>query len=419
MRILLLNQAFHPDVASTAQYASDLAATLAERGHEVTVVCSRRPYDSPQGAGYAARSTWRGVNVLRVRTTAFGKQARWRRAVDFASCIAGTALQLATLRAQDVVIGMTSPPLISWVGALFARLRGGRFLFWVMDLNPDEAIAAGWLREGTVATRMLQAALGSSLEQSAAVVVLDRFMAERVARRGVEPRRIVTLPPWSHDDVVAYDEAGRTQFRRAHGLEDKFVVMYSGNHSPCHPLHTLLDAARELRHRDDIAFAFVGGGSQQGAVRGFAAQHGLQNIVVLPYQPYDQLAASLSAADLHTVAMGDPYVGIVHPCKVYNIRALRIPYLYIGPADSHVSDLEPDYAVRHGDVAGAVGQILNAAVLGPGRRTGAGGATARTRDRLLDQMARAVERLAPSSVPRETVAARHCQTQASGPPGAV
>ena len=62
MRVLVLNQTFHPDVASTAQYASDLAATLVERGHDVTVVCSRRAYDSPSQL-YPARETWRGVSI--------------------------------------------------------------------------------------------------------------------------------------------------------------------------------------------------------------------------------------------------------------------------------------------------------------------------------------------------------------------
>ena len=152
MRILFLNQTFHPDVAATAQYASDLAATLAERGHDVTVVCSRRAYDSP-GERYPRRETWRGVEIRRISCFGFGKKARWRRAADFGSYIANCALHLAALPRFDVVVGMTSPPLISWLGALFARIKGGRFVFWVMDLNPDEALAAGWLRAGLAGRR--------------------------------------------------------------------------------------------------------------------------------------------------------------------------------------------------------------------------------------------------------------------------
>ena len=404
MKILFLNQTFHPDVASTAQYASDLAATLAERGHEVTVVCSRRAYDSPD-VRYPARETWRGLHIQRIANFGFGKTAKWRRAADFGSYIANCALHLAFLAKHDVVIGMTSPPLISWLGALFARVKGGRYLFWVMDLNPDEAIAAGWLRPGSLTTRTLQAVLQYSLDRSTAVVVLDRFMADRIAAKGVARNRIATLPPWSHDDAVAYDVEGRSRFRKEHGLDGKFVVMYSGNHSPCHPLTTLLQAARELKDRNDIVFVFVGGGSQVPAVCRFKADHGLSNIVVLPYQPLDKLGASLSSADLHTVVMGDPFVGIVHPCKVYNIRALGVPYLYIGPAESHVTELEPEYAARHGDVEGVVRLIAAAATNGPGGRARTGPAHEQTRERLLGQMVALVERAAEAVAPAKSLVA--------------
>ena len=175
MRILLLNQTCHPDVASTAQYLGDVATSLVERGHQVTVVCSRRAYDRPSET-YAARETWRGVEIRRIACTGFGKGARWRRALDFGSYIVACAWHLLFLRRFDLVIGLTSPPLISWIGAMFTRLKGGRFVFWVMDLNPDEAIAAGWLRAGTRTTRFLQWLLNDSLRQSAAVIALDRFI---------------------------------------------------------------------------------------------------------------------------------------------------------------------------------------------------------------------------------------------------
>jgi hypothetical protein len=45
MKILILNQAFYPDVVSTAQHATDLALALTDAGHEVTVICGRRAYD--------------------------------------------------------------------------------------------------------------------------------------------------------------------------------------------------------------------------------------------------------------------------------------------------------------------------------------------------------------------------------------
>jgi colanic acid biosynthesis glycosyl transferase WcaI len=259
---------------------------------------------------------------------------------------------------------MTSPPLISWIGALFTAMTGGRFLFWVMDLNPDEALAAGWLRPDSWTAKRLAAMLNYSLRRATTIVALDRFMARRIEEKGVPCEKIVTLPPWSHDQKVCYDGEGRARFRKEHGLDGKYVVMYSGNHSPCHPLTTLLEAARELKDREDIRFCFVGGGSEFQTVRRYAIRHELTNILTLPYQPFSRLAASLSSADLHVVIMGDPFVGLVHPCKVYNIRALGIPYLYIGPTESHVSELIPTFSAKHGDVESVVRHIQRGALSG-------------------------------------------------------
>jgi len=224
-------------------------------------------------------------------------------------------------------------------------------------LNPDEALAAGWLRPDSWTTRRLAVMLRYGLRRATTIMALDRFMARRIEEKGIAAEKIVTLPPWSHDHVVRYDVDGRERFRREHGFDDKYVVMYSGNHSPCHPLTTLLEAARELRERSDIAFCFVGGGSEFETMQRYAARHQLTNISMIPYQPLSSLGASLSSADLHVVVMGDPFVGVVHPCKVYNIRTLGIPFLYVGPRDSHIGDLEPAFSAVHGDVQRVVRHI--------------------------------------------------------------
>ncbi|MGH9970262.1 MAG: glycosyltransferase family 4 protein, partial [Pyrinomonadaceae bacterium] len=297
--------------------------------------------------------------------------SKLRRAINFASFLINCSLRLLLLPRFDVVVALTSPPLISFLGALFVRARGGRFVFWVMDLNPDEAIAAGWLKEKSFTARMLRIILRYSLRQADRVVVLDRFMKQRVMENGgngVAEDRITVLPPWAHDDAIFFDEEGRSEFRKRHNLDQSFVVMYSGNHSPCHPLNTLLEAALRLADRSEISFCFVGGGSEQAKVKAFAAQHGLKTVKCLPYQPLAALSASLSAADLHTVVMGDGFAGIVHPCKVYNILSVDRPFLYIGPEESHITDIAAQStnglaycSARHGEVDRVVSHITKAA----------------------------------------------------------
>jgi hypothetical protein len=243
------------------------------------------------------------------------------------------------------------------MAAFFVRLRGGRLLFWNMDLNPDEAIAAGWIKPDSLQARLLGAAFEYSLRVSSRIVVLDRFMKDRIVAKGVPEDKVHIVPVWSLDQAIYYDVEGRESFRRHLGVEKKFVVMYSGNHSPLHPLDTVLQAALRLRDDLGIAFVFVGGGSEFIRVKAFADDHDLPNVICAPYQPLERLAGSLSAADLQVVLLGNSFVGIVHPCKIYNILAIGARFLYIGPEESHVTDLQKEDGiaemgrfVRHGDV---------------------------------------------------------------------
>lgn len=365
MRILLLNQCFYPDVVSTAQHLTDLAKGLSERGHAVTVVTSDRGYDNPANR-YPRREVWKNVQIIRVRSLALGKQTKLRRAIHFASFLLFCSLRLMTLPRFDVVVALTSPPLISLLAALLVSIKGGRFCSWIMDLNPDEAVAAGWLREESLVARILQRLLAYSLKRADSVVVLDRFMRDRVLEKGIASERVTIVPPWSHDDEVRYSESGRQSFRCQHGLTEHFVVMYSGNHSPCHPLDTLLNAAQALSSQKEFVFCFVGGGSEYTKVCEFASRNKLENIVCLPYQPLATLSDSLSAADLHVVVMGDKFPGIVHPCKIYNILKVDAPLLYIGPPESHITDIAaqamPDQMLLagHDDVTTVVQHIKTA-----------------------------------------------------------
>ncbi len=366
MKILILNQAFYPDEVATSQYASDLAAALAAEGHDVTALCSARGYDEPSRR-FSSREVWRAVNIVRVGGTSFGKGAKWRRAADFAFFLIACGFRLPRLGRFDVIIALTTPPLISTLGAIWKALFGGRLVYWIMDLNPDEAIAAGWLKPSSMTATLLQKLQSFSLRHSNVVLVLDTFMRARLMRSGTPPNKIAVIPLWPQDDIAYFDAGGRERFRHLHGWENKFVVMYSGNHSPCHSLDTLLEAARRLRDRDDIVFVFVGGGSEFRKIQERSASEGWSNIVCLPYQPREALAASLSSADLHTVVMGEAFVGIVSPSKIYNILAVGAPVLYIGPTQSHVTELfqmiarsRRLYSAEHLDAPLVMQQILHA-----------------------------------------------------------
>src|ERR1700722_11581237 len=127
MKILILNQAFYPDIVATAQHATDLALALTEAGHGVTVVSSRRGYDDPAWT-FPKREIWKGIEIVRIPTTGLGKKRKWRRVVDFVTFLMACFLRVLFLPRFDVIVTLTSPPLISFFAALVVPFKARRLV---------------------------------------------------------------------------------------------------------------------------------------------------------------------------------------------------------------------------------------------------------------------------------------------------
>jgi colanic acid biosynthesis glycosyl transferase WcaI len=368
MRVLLLNQTFYPDEAATSQQLLDLAKLLKSRGCSVTVLASRRAYYDSKKL-HPASDMVDGIKVVRVGCTGFGRSRFRYRLIDGLSFEFSAFLKLLFFPRQDVVLAFTSPPLIGVLAVLFCRLRGGKAVQWVMDLNPDIAFAVGYLKPESLFGRLLTQVLRWSLRSSRHVVVLDRWMRQRVLSHGVKPENVVIVPPWPlQETALASPELGE-RFKAKHGIGERFVVLFSGNHSIAHPLETVLEAAKRFREEKDTLFLFVGGGLRAKEVTLYKEQNGLQNIQQLSHQPRALLSELFSAANLHLVVMGNPLSGLLHVSKIYGVLSTGSPFAFIGPKQSHVADLISKnvmgFHVEQGDTDGLCAVIRTARSLGP------------------------------------------------------
>jgi glycosyltransferase involved in cell wall biosynthesis len=358
--LLVLSQVFLPDPASVGQHIGDAAMEMVRRGHRVIVYAANRGYENPS-LKYLPRENIGGVEVRRLALSSFGKKRILTRVIGTVIFMVQTFFVALLTPGVDAIFFSTSPPLIGFIASIAAAFRRVPVAYWAMDLNPDQLIAMGKITPRGPAARMLETVNRFILRRAALVVALDRFMAERLKPRANLNGKLAIMPPWPHEQHMEPVDREANPFRQRHGFGGKFVVMYSGNHSPANPLRTLLDAAVQLKDEPGLQFAFIGGGLGKREVEETIKGHGLGNATSLPYQPISELRYSLTAADVHVVSLGDDMVGIVHPCKIYGAMAVGRPILFLGPRPSHVSDLleghEMGWHVAHGDVARAVETI--------------------------------------------------------------
>ena len=259
MKILLLNQFFPPDLAPTGQMAADLAEDLVAAGHSVTVLASRGDYLG--GDRHPVRSDWRGVEVVRVAATSLGKRTLVHRALDYSSFYASAGWMLRRLDPPDVIVAMSTPPLIA-AAALGVRHKGTKLVYWVQDLYPEIAVAFEAIGESALHTRAMAAVSRRVMQASAQVVVLGEAMKEKAVAAGAHPDRVSVIPNWADGEVVKPIPHASNPLREALTRGARFVVLYSGNIGRAHDVATMVGAARKLADRTDIAFVFQGGGTR-------------------------------------------------------------------------------------------------------------------------------------------------------------
>lgn len=361
MHIVLLNQAFHPDVVATAQMAKDLADHLARRGHHVSAVASRSIYGSA-GATLPAREEIpvdgapHPIVVHRVGFSLFGKKGTLARLLDFAFFYVMAAWRVLTMPRADVVVGFSTPPFIALVALANRLLRGGKAVYWAMDLYPDVPVASGMLAERSLVTRLLERLHRRIVRRCDATVVLGRCMERRLLDKGLPADRIVFIPVWSDETGVRPLAREGNPVRDAWGLGPAFTVMYSGNFGLGHDAETIKSAMLALKDRHDIRFVFVGGGKRRAEIEAFIREHALTNASYRDYVPREQLAQSLGAGDAHLISLREGMEGLIVPSKLFGIMAAARPAIFIGHPDSEIARVlaenKAGLLVREGDGAG-------------------------------------------------------------------
>jgi glycosyltransferase involved in cell wall biosynthesis len=316
MRVLLLNQFFWPDGSATSQLLTDLARRLCGAGHEVTVICSDHEY-SPGDRAEAPP-----VRIVRVGAPRFRRGAAGR-LLSYVSFLVLAIRHGLREPKPDVVVSMTTPPGLALIGELLRVLRGARHCVWEMDMYPDVAVGAGFLRADALLTKALGKALDYPRKRADRVITGGECMAARLRAHGVPAGKIRIAENWAPEPDFPFSMPA---------LEGALRVLYSGNLGHAHDVETAASAMIELKDSRRVEFTYGGGGPGYERLLEFCVERGISNARFLPYCPPSEHAARVAAHDIGLVTQKTACAGSVVPSKVYALLAAGRPYIFIGPA---------------------------------------------------------------------------------------
>ena len=351
MRILLINQFFWPDSSATSQQLTDLVTHLADRSVEVVVLCGDGGY-----AAAAAGATAPRAEVHRVRALPFVR-GRVGRLLSYLSFYVTAFAKGLSLRRPDVVVSMTTPPLISLLGAAIKLFRGSRHFIWEQDLYPEIAVDLQYLKPGGTTHRVTGLLADAVRRHADGIIVLGPCMRQRLIERGVAADKISIAEHWASSKAIT--PAARP------GNPDELVLLYSGNLGLAHDVETIEGAMLHLRNDARFRFLFAGTGGKRAQVLAFCAENGIENVEFRPFVDRDRLSEGLAAGDIGLVTQSDACCGALVPSKGYGILAAARPLLFIGPRTATPALLiarhRCGWQVDPGDVQGATNLLVHLA----------------------------------------------------------
>ncbi len=305
----------------------DLANALARAGVRVSVIACHDLYGPPLCEGqrsgnlrvyWAASPTFKGSGVL----------ARSLQYIVFSLAALARSLRC---RGVDIVVCLTTPPLLGFLALLRKGLAKSKFVLWEMDLYPHALVAAGWAPDRNPVIRFLHWLSARILRSADHIVSLGPYQKSLIEACGAGTP-VSIIPPWDDREIPRVNRRSN-RFLAAYGLLGKKIILYAGNLGRGHSFSEILEVCRRWRHRTDVSFLFVGQGAAFPEIRSFQEREQLANLLLLEYQPASWLGDLLSSADVHLISMRPGWQGIIVPSKLFGILKVSGAVGFVGPLE--------------------------------------------------------------------------------------
>ena len=341
--VLFLNRSYWPDAEATGQLLTELCEDLADR-FEITVLAGQ-PNQNPKNEEFcrSGREQHNGVMIERVRHPQWGKRFIPARAFNLVGFLIAAYFRAFRISRPDVVVTETDPFLLPLLARRLKWWHRTRLIVYLQDLYPDVAVSLGKVNEGWL-TGFLRWQLKAVYCRADLIVVLSGDMKNRLVKWGLDDSRIISIENWVDTSVIVPMKADNA-LRKREGLCNRFIVMHSGNMGLSQHLDNVVEAAALLKVQPEIEILFVGGGADRPNLEAQSARLQLKNLRFLPYQPRDELAQSLSAADIHLISMHPEAHHCLMPSKLYGILASGTPVVAVAAIDSELAILIRDHRI--------------------------------------------------------------------------
>ncbi|HWA33005.1 MAG TPA: glycosyltransferase family 4 protein, partial [Cyclobacteriaceae bacterium] len=251
-----------------------------------------------------------------------------------------TTVPSVIFRKKDVLFLVSNPPLNFLFGFAVARMFKLKYHLLLWDIYPDIIVQSKYVSANSTIVKIWSRLNRQCLKSADSIFTISENLAAEIRKylpSGVDNIRIV--PNWVNSDEIKPIPKDQNAFILRQNLQDKFIVMYSGNMGQTHDLETIVEAAKHLSQHTDIHFVLIGDGAKRAKLVKMVEDWKLQNIRILPFQEPDMFKFSIASADVGFVTTTDGFETYSVPSKTYYLMAAGCIVVAIANEKSELNNL--------------------------------------------------------------------------------
>ena len=228
----------------------------------------------------------------------------------------------------DLIFLVSTPPIQGILGGILKRIKKVPFVYNLQDIFPDSLVGTGLAKRDGILWKIGRVIENYTYRNADKIIVISENFKKNIMAKGVPANKIEVIYNWIDDKTVIPIQREKNKLFDRYNLDrSKFYISYCGNIGHTQNMDLLLTVAKELKVFNDIYFILIGDGVYKDKLEEIIKTQGIINVMILPFQPYDDISYVYSLADVGLV-ISKPGVGINSvPSKTWSIMSASRPVI--------------------------------------------------------------------------------------------
>lgn len=329
MKVVFPCSYYLPETAASLYITDNIVHACADKGIEVDLYTPSPTRNVPDGSVWEReeRQMDGKLRIHRFHLYGEGKNPMLRALRYFLGEF--ILLHYCMWKKYDVAFVDSTPPIQGLKMPLIKWLKRKPTIYNVQDIFPDSLVGTGLTHEGSLIWKIGRMVEKITYRYADKIIVISEDFKKNIMAKGVPEDKIVVIYNWVDQNKVVDVPREENKLFEIYGLDrGKFYITYNGNIGLTQNMDMLLDVAKELQEEyEDIHFVLVGNGAYLDEVKRKVADQQLENVHLLPFQPYEDISHVFSLGDASLV-ISKPGVGANSvPSKTWSIMSASRPVL--------------------------------------------------------------------------------------------